>query len=100
MLFLLRLPVIRHPQDSAEHAVPDLVVQADAHVFFHGHVVKQPDVLERPGDARLVGVNSGHGAHVPPFQHQYRLINAFPIFLFDYFGKKIVSDRKETDKTQ
>ena len=28
------------------------------------------------------------------------ILNAFPIFLFDYFGKKIVSDREETDKTQ
>lgn len=27
------------------------------------------------------------------------ILNAFPIFLFDYFGKKIVSDREETDKT-
>lgn len=27
------------------------------------------------------------------------ILNAFPIFLFDYFGKKIVGDRKETDKT-
>ena len=28
------------------------------------------------------------------------ILNAFPIFLFDYFGKKIVSDRKETDRTK
>lgn len=28
------------------------------------------------------------------------ILNAFPIFLFDYFGKKIVSDRKETDRTE
>lgn len=27
------------------------------------------------------------------------ILNAFPLFLFDYFGKKIVGDRKETDKT-
>ena len=27
------------------------------------------------------------------------ILNAFPLFLFDYFGKKIVSDSKETDKT-
>lgn len=27
------------------------------------------------------------------------ILNAFPIFLFDYFGKKKVSDSKETDKT-
>ena len=27
------------------------------------------------------------------------ILNAFPIFLFDYFGKKIVSNREETDKT-
>ena len=28
------------------------------------------------------------------------ILNAFPIFLFDYFGKKIVSGSKETDKTK
>ena len=28
------------------------------------------------------------------------ILNAFPIFLFDYFGKKIVSSREETDKTK
>ena len=28
------------------------------------------------------------------------ILNAFPIFLFDYFGKKIVSGREETDKTK
>ena len=28
------------------------------------------------------------------------ILNAFPIFLFDYFGKKIVNDREETDKTK
>ena len=27
------------------------------------------------------------------------ILNAFPLFLFDYFGKKIVGDSKETDKT-
>jgi len=26
------------------------------------------------------------------------ILNAFPIFLFDYFGKKIVNDREKTDK--
>ena len=28
------------------------------------------------------------------------MLDAFPIFLFDYFGKKIVSGREETDKTK
>lgn len=28
------------------------------------------------------------------------ILNAFPIFLFDYFGKKIVSGREDTDKTK
>jgi hypothetical protein len=28
------------------------------------------------------------------------ILNAFPIFLFDYFGKKLVNDREETDITK
>ena len=52
MLALLLLPVTGQPQDAAEHIIFDLVVQADSHVLFHGHLVKQADVLEGTGNAQ------------------------------------------------
>ena len=51
-------------EDAGEHAVLDLVVQADAHVVLHRHVVEQADVLERAGDAQLVGLDGVHARGV------------------------------------
>ena len=69
MLLFFRFPVLRHPQDPAEHAVPDLVVQADPYVLLHRHVVEQADILEGSRDSGLVDVDGGHAAHIPAFQH-------------------------------
>ena len=60
VLLLLLLPVGGQAEDAGEHAVLDLVVKADAHVFLHRHVAEEADVLERAGDAQLVGL---HGVH-------------------------------------
>ena len=38
------------PQDGAEPAPLEAMVQADQHVVLGGHVPEQPDVLERAGD--------------------------------------------------
>ena len=39
----------RRPQDGAENRRTGPTVTADHHVFQHGHVLEQPDVLERSG---------------------------------------------------
>lgn len=43
--------------------------------------------------------NSQLSKYVNTEKCKVAILNAFPLFLFDYFGKKIVGDRKETDKT-
>lgn len=42
--------------------------------------------------------NSQLSKYVNTEECKVAILNAFPIFLFDYFGKKIVNDREKTDK--
>ena len=65
MGYLLLFPVVGQTEDAAEHAVLDVVVQAQLHVVLHGEVVEQTDVLEGTGDARLVHLDGIHvvGVH-------------------------------------
>ena len=41
MLLLFLFPVARQAENSGEHAVGHLVVQADAHIVLHAHVAKR-----------------------------------------------------------
>ena len=69
VLLLLLLPVGRKAEDAGKHAVFDLVVQADAHVVLHRHVAEQSDVLERAGNAQLVGLDGVHAGGVLAVDH-------------------------------
>ena len=64
VLLLLALPILRQTEDAGKHAVLNLVVQADADVLFHRHVVEQADVLERAGNAELTGLHCVHACRV------------------------------------
>ena len=64
VLLLLALPILRQTEDAGKHAVLNLVVQADADVLFHRHVVEQADVLERAGNAELAGLHCVHACRV------------------------------------
>ncbi len=57
VLLLLALPILRQTENAGKHAVLNLVVQADADVLFHRHVVEQADVLERAGNTELAGLH-------------------------------------------
>ena len=67
--FALAAPIPRHAENAGKHAVAHLIVQADAHVVLHGHIVEQPDVLECAGDAQLVGLRGVHARRVAAVEH-------------------------------
>ena len=69
VLGLLLLPVGGQAEHAGEHAVLHLIVQADAHVVLHRHVVEKPNVLEGAGDAQLVGLDGVHAGGVLAVDH-------------------------------
>ena len=62
---LLLLPVPGQAENAAEQAAVDGIVHADFDIVLHAQVVKQADVLEGAGDARLVDLHCVHvvGVH-------------------------------------
>jgi hypothetical protein len=66
VLALLLLPVAGETEDTGEHIVADLIMQADADILFHGHLVKKTDILEGTGDAQAGGLNNAHAVQILP----------------------------------
>ena len=53
-------PVARQTENTGPHTVTGVVVKTYFYIFFHCQFVKQTDILERTGDARLIYL---HGIH-------------------------------------
>ena len=83
VLVFFLFPVPRKTQNSRKHIVPDLVVKADPHVFFHRHFIKEADVLEGAGNAEPGGLNNAHTVQVLAV-HQHRSGSGFV-----YFGQQV-----------
>jgi len=63
----------RQAQDTGPHAVNNLVVQADLDVIQNCHIIKQADVLERAGNARLADGFRGGTGNIVAIQHNVAL---------------------------